>query len=89
MARIVWTCRVEADPGEPITEVPQWDGRLNIDVADNTTNLVAALMSCRMLSVQFVERFLEAMGAEKDARGYLKDYFVAGVNLRPRDDGAD
>ena len=80
-ATIRWSARVEAEPSSPITETPQWGDLLRMsEVPPGTTNLEFALQTARVLGLQFVERYLQAMGAETTEIGpsiVLKDYRVS------------
>ena len=71
MIEIEWMFAVKVGPGVPITET---SGRHHITVTDippDGTNATVAMAAAKLLGVDFIERFLVAMGAAKlDASGF-------------------
>jgi len=72
MAWIIWTCRIEAEPNEPITELPVWSGQVRLsDMAPTITMADLGREAVNVLGAQFLEDFLLHTGAaEKMPSGY-------------------
>lgn len=83
-AVIAWTLQVTAGPGAPVTETAKLGDCITLsDLAPGTTNFDAAMMSARLLGVQFLETYLVMMGAEAERSGsvvFPKDFRVS-VNI--------
>ena len=62
-AQIIWTFEVKVGPGSQLAEVRGGNVIAISDISAILTNRDVALQSVRMLGQQFIEAYLEAMGA--------------------------
>jgi hypothetical protein len=76
MARIVWTCRIEAEPDDPLLALPEWSGYVTLsDMAPTVTMADIGRDAVAILGASFLERFLVQTGAAK-MRGKYPDHSV-------------